>query len=98
MTIKDTAANRLGQQIGWDKDNRRARKRSQRSEDGMALARINIGWLKSKAGMDTIAPCVDCGGPWADEIERHQRALLRGATPDVLVCDACFAAVEIGVL
>ena len=58
MTI---SSNRVDLQIGWDKDNRRARKRSQSSEDGMALARINIGWLKSKAGMDTIAPCVDCG-------------------------------------
>ena len=95
MTI---SSNRVDLQIGWDKDNRRARKRSQSSEDGMALARINIGWLKSKAGMDTIAPCVDCGCPWTADLERHQRALLRGATPDVLVCDACFAAVEIGVL
>ena len=95
MTI---SSNRVDLQIGWDKDNRRARKRSQSSEDGMALARINIGWLKSKAGMDMIAPCVDCGGAWTADLERHQRALLRGATPDVLVCDACFAVVEIGVL
>ena len=81
MTIKDTTANRLSQQIGWDKDNRRARKRSQSSEDGMALARINIGWLKSKAGMDTIAPCDDCGGAWTADLERHQKAILpRGNT------------------
>ena len=45
MTIKDTAASRLGQQIGWDKDNRRARKRSQSSEDGMARE-----WESSRLG------------------------------------------------
>ena len=95
MTTKEAAA-RLDQQIGWDRANRAARKRSQRSEDGQALARINITWLKKKkTGMDTIAPCVDCGCPWTDEIERHQRAILRGASPAVLVCDACFTAVSI---
>ena len=94
MTTKEAAA-RLDQQIGWDRANRIARKRSQRSEDGQALARINTNWLKSKAEMDTIAPCVDCGGPWTDEIERHQRAILRGASPAVLVCDTCFKAIRI---
>ena len=59
------------------------------------LARINTNWLKkSKAEMDTIAPCVDCGGPWTDEIERHQKAILRGASPAVLVCDTCFKAMS----
>ena len=47
MTTKDTAA-RLDQQIGWDKANRAARKRSQRSEDGQALARINIDLVKDQ--------------------------------------------------
>ncbi len=67
--------------------------------EGMALANLNIGWLKAKAGaelMDTITPCADrCGRPWTTDIVRHQKALLRGATPDVLICDTCFKAIQI---
>ena len=93
MTIKDTAERQ------WDRKNAWARKESLISMEGMALANLNIGWLKAKAGaelMDTITPCADrCGRPWTTDIVRHQKALLRGATPDVLICDTCFKAIQI---
>ncbi len=67
--------------------------------DGMSLASLNILALKAKAGtelMDTISTCAEgCGRPWTNDIVRHQRALLRGATPDVLVCGPCFKAVVV---
>ena len=97
MTIEGTAETRVDRQIRWDRDNRWARKKSQNSEDGGVLNNISFDWLTSKPGMDEIALCAEgCGNLWTDDLARQQRALLRGATPDVLVCDACFAAIEIG--
>ena len=67
--------------------------------DGMDLGRLNILSLKAKAGaklMDTIAPCAEgCGRPWTNDLFRHQRAILRGATVNVLVCATCFNAVKV---
>ena len=67
--------------------------------DGMDLGRLNVLALKAKAGaqlMDTIALCAEgCGRPWTNNLFRHQRAILRGATADVLVCDTCFKAVKV---
>ena len=68
--------------------------------DGMDLGRLNVLALKAKAGaelMDNIALCVEgCGQPWTNDLIRHQRAILRGATVDVLVCDTCFRSVKVG--
>ena len=81
------------------RENDWARKERVISLDGLTLASINIGWLKAKAGaelMDTITLCADgCGRPWTTDIVRHQKALLRGATPDVLICNVCFKAIQI---
>ena len=47
--------------------------------------------------MNKIALCAsNCGRPWTDDLIRHQRAILRGATVDVLVCDTCWKAVKVG--
>lgn len=62
--------------------------------DGMSLAHINALALRHKLGaeiMDTISLCGSCGTKhWTNDLLRHPRAILRGATPDVLVCDTCF--------
>ena len=83
----------------WNRENDWARKERVISLDGQTLASINIGWLKAKAGaelMETITFCADgCGRPWTTDLVRHQKALLRGATPDVLICDTCFKAIQI---
>lgn len=66
--------------------------------DRLSLGRLNILAAKAKLGaeiMDKIAICAACGAvPWTDDLIRHQRAILRGATPDVLVCDTCLKAVK----
>ena len=81
------------------RENDWARKKAIISLDGLTLAAINTNWLKVKAGaelMNTISPCADgCGRPWTTDIVRHQKALLRGATPEVLICDTCFKAIRI---
>ena len=65
----------------------------------IAMDNITLGWLneaalKAKHGaelMDTISLCADCGArPWTTDIVRHQKAILRGATPVVLICGECF--------
>ena len=75
------------------RENKWARKERVISLDGQSLAGINSSWLKAKAGaelMDTITTCANgCGQPWTTDIVRHQKALLRGATPDVLICAPC---------
>ena len=64
------------------------------------LAYLNTLAMKHKLGaeiMDTISLCADCGTkPWTIDLLRHQRAILRGATVDVLVCDTCWKAVKVG--
>ena len=46
--------------------------------------------------MNSISLCAECGAaPWTDDLIRHQRAMLRGATLDVLVCDKCLGAVKV---
>ena len=64
------------------------------SLDGITLASLSDLVLKARAGtqvMDTIALCAVCGAvPWTDDLVRHQRAILRGATLDVLVCKDCW--------
>ena len=69
------------------------------SLDGMSLAHLTSLGLKAKAGsklMNSISLCAECGAaPWTDDLIRHQRAMLRGATLDVLVCNACLAAVKV---
>ena len=68
--------------------------------DNHSLAYFNTLARKAKIGaelMDTISFCADCGTkPWTTDLVRHQRAILRGATPDVLVCDACFRGTKVG--
>ena len=70
--------------------------------DNLSLAFLNILSLKAKAGaeiMNKIAlRAANCGRPWTDDLIRHQRAILRGATVDVLVCAQCFQAVKVGKL
>ena len=67
--------------------------------DGLSLAHLNILALKRKLGaeiMDNIPLCATCGAvPWTDDLIRHQRAILRKATPDILVCDTCFKGVKV---
>ena len=62
--------------------------------DNLSLGYMNTLALKHKLGteiMDTISICADCNTkPWTNDLLRHQKAILRGATPDVLVCDTCF--------
>ena len=48
MTIKDTAERQ------WDRKNAWARKESLISMEGMALANLNIGWLKAKADVALV--------------------------------------------
>ena len=70
----------------------------------VSMDNITLGWLNELARkakieaeiMDNISLCADgCGRPWTDDKIRHQRAILRGATPDVLVCNACFRSVKV---
>ena len=86
MTTK--AENHRNRKNNW------ARKERVISLDGQTLAGINIGWLKAKAGaelMDTIALCATCGAvPWTDDLVRHRKALLRGASLNILVCKDCW--------
>lgn len=81
-------------------DNRRERARRLISLDGLTLASLNCMAALARADarrMDSIALCSSgCGQPWTNDLIRHQRALLKGATPDVLVCDECFGAVKLG--
>ena len=81
-------------------DNRRERKRRSISLDGMSLAHLNRMAAVARADanrMESIAPCATgCGQPWTNDLVKHQRALLRSASPDVLVCDKCLGAVAVG--
>ena len=82
------------------KDNRRERQKRLISLDGLALVHLNRMAAVARASadrMDSIAICAGgCGQPWTADLIRHQRAILRGATPDVLVCDGCLGAVTVG--
>ena len=67
--------------------------------DNLSLGYLNTLALKHKHGaevMDNIPLCATCGAvPWTNDLLRHQKAVLRGATPDVLVCDTCFKGVKV---
>ena len=42
------------------------------------------------AEWESIPPCADCGRErWTDDLDKHRKAVKRGATPDVLVCLDC---------
>ena len=62
--------------------------------DRLSLGRLNILAAKAKLGaeiMDKIAICAACGAvPWTDDLVRHQKALLRGASLNILVCKDCW--------
>ena len=62
------------------------------SLDGLAMGNLAELIIKARADADRmgkIADCATCGEPWTSDLVRHQRAIMRGATPDVLVCVDC---------
>ena len=81
------------------RENLEERKQRLLSLDGLSLGHLNELAAIARAGaerMDTIPLCADgCGRPWTTDIVRHQRAVLRGATEAVLICDKCFKEVKV---